>query len=117
MPKLPENIVQSYRLHRQSGQAIVTLSGKDILLGPHGTSASRAEYRRQIAEWIANGRRLPQIASDLTIAELIVDFKGHAEKYYRHPDGTPTGEVQNFRMALRPLREFYGRTLFVIFIF
>jgi len=110
MPKLPENTVPSYRLHRQSGQAIVTLSNKDILLGPHGTAASRGEYRRRLAEWIVNGRRLPRTGLDLTVTELIAAFKVHAEKYYRHLDGTPTGEVQNFRMALRPLRELYGRT-------
>ncbi len=33
MPKLKENQLPSYRLHKQSGQAIVTLSGRDHLLG------------------------------------------------------------------------------------
>jgi hypothetical protein len=33
MPRLKENQLPSYRLHKQSGQAIVTLSGKDVLLG------------------------------------------------------------------------------------
>jgi hypothetical protein len=57
MPKLKENEVPSYRLHKQSGQAIITLSGKDALLGRHGTKDSRAKYDRLIAEWLANGRR------------------------------------------------------------
>jgi hypothetical protein len=39
---LPDR-VPSYRLHKQSGQAIVTLSGRDHLLVPYGTAASRAE--------------------------------------------------------------------------
>ncbi|MEZ6148445.1 MAG: hypothetical protein R3B91_24045, partial [Planctomycetaceae bacterium] len=31
----------------------------------------------------------------------------HAECYYRKPDGTPTGETQNFRDALSPLSQLY----------
>jgi hypothetical protein len=33
VPKLKDNQVLSYRPHKQSGQAIVTLSGRDHLLG------------------------------------------------------------------------------------
>ena len=108
MPKLSENTLPSYRLHKQSGQAIVTLNGRDFLLGPHGTAASRSEYRQRIAAWMANGRRVPRTKTDLTVTELIAAFKTHAEMYYRGPDGTPTSEVANFRIVLRPLRELYG---------
>ena len=45
MPKLKENQNPSYRLHKQSGQGIVTLSGKDHLLGEFGTKESRAKYK------------------------------------------------------------------------
>lgn len=111
MPKLAPNQVPSYRRHKQSGQAIVTLSGRDILLGAHGTKASRAEYDRVTAEWIANGRRLPAAAaSDLTVSSLIVKFWAHAERYYRNPDGTPGRELLNFKNALKPLRKLYGAT-------
>lgn len=65
LPKLAPNAVPSYRLHKQSGQAIVTLGGKDFLLGSHGTATSKAEYDRLIAEWIANGRR--QLQSESTL--------------------------------------------------
>ncbi|MCR9293430.1 MAG: hypothetical protein NXI32_11970 [bacterium] len=39
MPRL-SHAVSKYRKHRASGQAIVTLAGKDHYLGPHGTKAS-----------------------------------------------------------------------------
>jgi hypothetical protein len=105
MPKLTENRVPSYRLHRQSGQAIVTLGGRDILLGVHGSASSKSEYRRWIAEWIANGRRLVPTSSNLTVSELIESFKTHAEDFYQ-----TSGEADNFRYALRPLHRLYGPT-------
>jgi hypothetical protein len=50
--------IPSYRLHKQSGQAIVTLTDglgrrRDVLLGRYGTPESRAEYVRVLAEWEA----------------------------------------------------------------
>jgi hypothetical protein len=42
MPRLKENQVPSHRLHEQSGQAIVTLSGRDHLLGNFDSEESRA---------------------------------------------------------------------------
>ena len=36
MPKLKRKL-PSYRLHKASGQAVVTLSGRDDYLGPYGS--------------------------------------------------------------------------------
>lgn len=108
MPKFKDNAVPSYRLYKQSGQAVVTLSGKDILLGQYKTAASKSEYDRRIAAWIANGRRLPGAEPHLTISELMDAFRLHAERYYTRPDGRQTKEVANFRQALRPLRHLYS---------
>jgi hypothetical protein len=52
------NTVPKYRKHKQSGQAIITLNGRDYLLGPHGTRASKIEYDRLIGEWLQHGRQL-----------------------------------------------------------
>ncbi len=35
-------------------------------------------------------------------------FWSHVEKHYRHADGTPTGEVDGYRLSLRPLRRLYS---------
>ena len=58
MPKLSSPAALKYRKHKASGQAIVTLNGKDNYLGTHGTAASKREYDRLISEWLANGRNL-----------------------------------------------------------
>jgi integrase len=110
--------VPSYRLHRQSGQAVVTLTDglgnrRDVLLGRHDSPESHAEYRRVLAEWEAAGRRLPTPVSapaNLTVNEMLVAFWSHAEGHYRRPDGTPTSELNEYRAAFRPLKHLYGHT-------
>ena len=54
MNKLKENQVPSYRLHKQSGQAVVTLDGKDYLLGTYNSATSKRAYQRLTTEWFAN---------------------------------------------------------------
>jgi hypothetical protein len=60
---------------------VVTLNGRDIYLGKHGTDESRAEYERRIAEWHASGKQLPKAPADLTLNELMDSFRSHAETY------------------------------------
>jgi integrase len=118
MPRKPR--IPTYRLHKASRQAVVVLRGTSVYLGRWNSPESRAEYSRVVAEWLANDQSLPApapgrpaspaggAAPPLTVNELILAFWQHAEKYYRHPDGAPTGEADNFRYALRPLRLMYG---------
>jgi integrase len=109
--------IPSYRLHKQSGQAVVTLpdgfgNRRDVLLGKYGTSQSRAEYARVIAEWEANGRRLPRPADagpELSVNELILSYWRFAEGYYRK-NGQPTKQLDRVQRSLRPVRELYGHT-------
>ena len=100
--------VPKYRKHKQSGQAIVTLSGRDFLLGPHGTKASRSEYDRLVSEWIANGRQL-RPDTDITVVEVINAYRKFAERYYRKNGGV-TREYGCIKEALKIVRELYGRT-------
>ena len=87
MPKVSSNYIPSYRRHKATGQAVVTLAGKDVYLGKHGTKDSKAEYGRIVAEWLANGRRLPDADAALSVAELILAFWPHVETHYRRSDG------------------------------
>lgn len=52
MPKLTRKL-PSYRLHKVSGHAIVTLGGRDHYLGPHGSPESLDAYKGLISEWTA----------------------------------------------------------------
>jgi hypothetical protein len=91
----------SYRLHKGSGQAVVTIDGKDVYLGRYGTPESKAAYDRTIKEWLGNGRRLPS-------AKVIERFWEWAQTHYRRRDGTQTSEVDQCRYALRHLNHLYG---------
>ena len=103
----------SYRRHKPSGQAVVTLNGRDCYLGKLGSPESRAEYDRLISEWLANGRRLAgpeEPPADLTVNELLAAFWRHADAHYRTPSGGPALELENLKDALRPVRRRYGTT-------
>lgn len=107
MPRL-SNSVPKYRKHRPSGQAVVTLNGRDFYLGPHNSKASRLEYDRLTSEWLANGRSWCTVqVSDLTVTELLLRYWQHAKGYYRK-NGKPTSELAAIKSALRPVRELYG---------
>jgi hypothetical protein len=109
MPCL-KNSLPKYRKHKQSGQAIVTLSGRDFLLGPHGTQASRLEYDRLIMEWLASGRSrsFGTAAATMSITELVVDYAQYVKSYY---GSGPNSEFHRIPRVLRPVRRLYGKTL------
>jgi integrase len=107
----------SYRLHRPSGQAVVTLpdglgSRRDVYLGIHGTEESRSEYLRVVTEWQAGGQRQsgPSPDQGQTVNEVILAFWKHAEQHYRRPDGTPTSELSEYRRTFKVLKALYGHT-------
>jgi integrase len=104
LPRTP-----AYRLHKPTGQAVVTLGGRDHYLGRHGTPESKAEYDRLVAEWLAAGRMPPaqSLGPGPTVNEMILAYVRHADAYYTM-DGRPTKEPQDIRFALRPLRKLYG---------
>jgi integrase len=99
-----------YRKHKKSGQAVVTLSGVDHYLGPHGTKASKTEYDRLVAEWLSRGRTLEVQADSITVSELILKFMRWGKVHYRR-NGKPTETLENHRYAFRTLRRYYGRKL------
>ena len=103
MPRL-SHVSPKYRKHKSTGQAVVTINGRDHYLGPHGTIASRKEYDRLITEWIGNGRTSPLDKPDATIIEVLAAYLRFAKDYYRE-----SGEYENMVYALKPLKDIYGK--------
>ena len=105
-PRIP-----SYRKH-SSGQARVTLDGKDHLLGPYGGRESKELYRRLVREWLENRDKPKQEsapdAEPLSMAELILAYWKHARAYYRL--SKRHGDYYCFRDALRVVKSLYATT-------
>ena len=108
---MPTSRIPSYRFHKASGQAVVTLDYRDHYLGPFGSPESRVCYEQLVAEWLANGRRTPspEKAGLITVTELLAGYLAFAERYYSH-DGKPTSEYVAVRDALKPVRALYAVT-------
>ncbi len=109
MPKSSAPRIPSIRRHKPTGRAVVTIKGRDIYLGKWNTAASRAEYGRLIAEFLANGRQLRDEV-DTTVVEVINAYRKYAEQYYRK-NGQVTREYGCIKEALKIIRELYGRKL------
>jgi integrase len=111
MPRIAGSVTPKYRHHKASGQAVVTIAGRDHYLGPWRSKASKIEYDRLIGEWLAAGRPSTGLvtADDLTVTELLLRYWRFAQQHYRK-DGQPTGTLSNIRYAAKPLKERYGHT-------
>ena len=76
-----------YRYH-MSGQAVVTLDGRNFYLGEHGTPESWAKYYALLAEYNANGQRMPEKAEThkadqpITVRCLTAEYRLHIEKKF-----------------------------------
>ncbi len=72
MPR-PKKLIPAYRLHKQSGQAIVTVSQngvrKEMTLGKYDSPESKEEYQRVLTN-LAAGRSSTEAPVDLTVNEL-----------------------------------------------
>ena len=100
--------VPSYRRHA-SGQARVTIAGKDYLLGPWKSKESKEKYDRLVGEYISSGRSksFGTKPAELSIAELLVAFKAHAAQTY---GVSKRGEYYHLLLAMRPLKRLYLST-------
>jgi integrase len=100
-----KNDIPTYRRHRASGQAVVTLNGVDHYLGKFGSAESHAKYDQVINDWLARGRR-PAGREDepLLVKELIAGF------WSDRSASLPEVERDKLRRALKPVRELFGDT-------
>jgi integrase len=122
-----------YRLHKSTRQAVVSLNGKVIQLGPYGSAQSHQRYQQLIGEWQAlrHQQLTPQpilspdeqIVASITpeslrqkrkqglrvsIYELIVVYQRYADEYYRK-HGKVTREAELIKEVLAPLGKKHGR--------
>ena len=100
---MPKKRIPSYRLHKPTGLAVVTLQGKDCYLGKYNSKASWEEYQDLVRDYLANDCKLPPTRSNnaITIEELVVKFLEYAEGYYQK-NGKVTATLSHCKLALSP---------------
>jgi len=119
-----------YRLHKGTGQALVSLAGRKIYLGKYGSPQSHQRYEQAIAQWrkthATNGasgqvKAEPELLATaatlrdkrlagipLSINELILVYRNHTHQYYRK-HGKVTREAATIDEVLRFLRQYHGK--------
>jgi integrase len=109
--------VPKCRHHRASGQARVTINGKDHYLGVWGSPESKQRYRKVLAEHL--GKQPRTIADELddegtdlaevTIETVLAAYWQHASTVYvDRRTGKPTPELSNLKHALAIVRKLFG---------
>jgi integrase len=106
--------VPKYRLHKGRGQALVQVGGRRVYLGKYGSARSKEKYRRLVAEALTRKDLPASVRSNLpggglSVKSVILAYWRYAKGYYRK-NGKLTGETDNIRAALRPVRRLYGST-------
>ncbi len=102
----------SYRLHKRSGKAVVTIDGRDIYLGAWGATREVApeswqKYDRLIAEWLLRGRQsIGDDKQSVTVEQIIAGYLDHVQQ---ETGGAPESGGKQV-MAFRWLRQLYGDT-------
>lgn len=116
-----------YALHKGTKQAIVSLNGKRVYLGPYGSPESLAKYQDVLSRWRAQRDQTPHTVhpakaqdraarvtpamlrdkrrqgNPLTINELVLVYRRHTHEYYRK-NGKVTREATITDDVIRFLR-------------
>ncbi|EGF26820.1 tyrosine-type recombinase/integrase [Rhodopirellula baltica] len=98
--------VPSYRKHA-SGQARVTINGRDYYLGRWKSPQSIEKYNQLIGEYLGNGKsaNFGHSPQQLTVAMIMADYLKHARAYY----GTgKSSEWHRIKAAISPLKDLYA---------
>jgi integrase len=108
------------QFHAATRQGRVWLNGRDVYLGPwgpgdkhHPSAECRAAYHRAVAGSLGEGpaaaaRAVP--APQRTVTQVLVPYLAFARDYYRHADGSDTGQYQRVAAALAAVNALYGDT-------
>jgi hypothetical protein len=95
-----------YCRHKTSGRAFVRIGGKMHYLGKYGSQASRREYDRIIAEFVANGRQAACDPNEILVEDLIAQFLEYINREVDYVANTRN----RINRTLKLLNELYGQS-------
>ena len=99
----------SYRRHKASGKAVVTLAGKDHYLGEFGSPESKKLYKRLLGEYLAaDGSLRGKSLERINISELFAQFLRFAKSHY---GSKYNSRFWHYCRLAKRVRRIYGATL------
>lgn len=97
-------------LHKPTGQGYVRIDGVCRYLGKFEDPATQERAHRLLAEWLANGYRVPVAPNDILVEELLEAYWLHCQEWYRRPDGTPSDRtLGGIGCSLAVVRNLYSQ--------
>jgi integrase len=116
MPR-PRRLTPSYLEHKQTGRGRLVWTDhtgtrhEQLLPGAFGSPESLQAKAALELEIATSPIRVP-IAhrTAITVNELFLAFLDHGERHYRGPDGNTTGELREYKLVSRHVRQLYGDT-------
>lgn len=106
--------VLSYLIHSQSGRARTVWTDKlgirrqTLLPGAFDSSESRTAFARlQLEIEVSPSAAIPARGS-VSMAEMLLGFLEFARTHYVRPDGSTTHEVDEYKLTVRCVREFFA---------
>jgi integrase len=105
-PKGTAKRLPKLRHHKASGQAVVTIGGRDLYCGKYGTREAEQAYFRVLSERDAAGGQMPLKANNAatTIAQIVAAY-WPLMKVTHGPKS-----LSSYKSALRIISELYGDT-------
>jgi hypothetical protein len=79
----------TYRKH-SSGQARVTIRGRDQLLGVYGSRDSKAQYRELIQQYLETKPERQVLKGDGSLGHCLAVYLDHAKIYYAQQEQRDT---------------------------
>jgi len=126
MPRTRTGTPPKYRQHKARNLAKVSISRRDIYLGPYNSPESHQRYAQVIAAWqagrtadeieaIVKGTAMPEpdsiigTAATITVGQLAKRFWAeHAATYYTSSTGLSRGRTANVKVALRAVNDLFA---------
>lgn len=88
--------------HKGKNLGYIYVDGRRIYLGPWGVPDTEREYRRVVADWIANDGVEPQDASITMVADCVLPFLEWCDRVYNKK------RVSYYTCACKPLVAMFG---------
>ncbi len=109
MQRRARNQAPALKRHKRGG-SYAYVGGRQKWFGSYDDPETHKRFGHFLAMWEANGGEAPPETVEhqgMTCETLVGLYLNYCETHYRRPDGTPTGEAQQFAYTAKPLLQLF----------